>query len=208
MMNFLLVLFLAFMPLSQANFLTAVCRAQSRYCVQKNSKGTWCYSPEAVHYTASTDPVPTSCIGDTHVELQGALQSHLKQNLSIAYYNGVDNNLLGGVDYDIPTASGIVRLCLSNAAGDGILQTLCFDVAGDNSIDGNPWCLVVGGPPVVSDGCYPEKYNTTITYPSTVTSTAPKPLTAQWGLTSAIIAPFVAISVGLLGRSIGVYTQG
>jgi hypothetical protein len=203
--NLFSVLFLTFMPLSQANFLTAVCRGQSRYCVQKNSKGTWCYTPEAVHYT-STTPVPTSCIGDTHVELQGALQSHLKQNLSIAYYNGVDNNQLGGVDYDIPTASGIVRLCLSNAAGDGILQTLCFDVAGDNSMEGNPYCVVVGGPPVVSDGCYPEKFNTTITYPST--SKAPKPLTAQWGLTSAIIAPFMAISIVLLGRSIGAYTQG
>lgn len=203
--NFLSVLFLTFIPLSQANFLTAVCRGQSRYCVQKNSKGTWCYSPEAVHSTATT-PVPTSCIGDTHVELQGALQSHLKQNLSIAYYNGVDNNQLGGVDYDIPTASGIVRLCLSNAAGDGILQTLCFDVSGDNTMEGTPYCLVVGGPPVVSDGCYPENFNITITPPST--STAPKRLTAQWGLTSAIIAPFVAISVVLLGRSIGVYSQG
>ena len=40
-----------------------------------------------------------------HWKLQGALQSpDLKQNLSIAYYNAVDSNQLGGVDYEIPTA--------------------------------------------------------------------------------------------------------
>src|SRR5437016_13098862 len=33
--------------------------------------------------------LPTSCVGDNHIELQGALQSHLKQDLSIAYYNAV-----------------------------------------------------------------------------------------------------------------------
>ena len=195
----LLVLFLTLIQLSQGKFLTAVCRGKSRYCVQKNSKGTWCYSPEALH-SDSAYPVLASCIGETHVELQGALQSHLKQNLSIAYYNGVDNVQLGGVDYDIPTGSGIVRMCLSNSAGDGILQTLCFDVAGDSAMDGDPWCLVTGGPPVVSDGCYPDKFNPPPTYPSM----APKPLIAQWSLASAIIAPFLAISATILGMSIGV----
>ncbi|KIM48654.1 hypothetical protein M413DRAFT_437839 [Hebeloma cylindrosporum] len=197
----LFAFFLTFVQVAQANFLTAVCRANSRYCVQKNSKGTWCYAPEALHSTPAA-PILDSCIGDTHIELQGAFQSHLRQNLSIAYYNAVDNQQLGGVDYDIPTAPGIVRLCLSNSGGDGILQTLCFDVSGDNSMDGNPWCLVTGGPPVVSDGCYPEKFNTTL--PTTYSSTAPNLLITEWSPASTIITPFVAIFVIVLVINIGI----
>ena len=205
--NLLSVFFLTFVQLSQGKFLTAVCRAGTRYCVQQNSKGTWCYAPESGHYTATT--VVTSCTGPDHVELQGALQSHLNQNLSIAYYNGVDNKQLGGVDYAVPTASGIVRLCLSNSAGDGILQTLCFNVVGDNSVDGFPFCLVYGGPPVVTDGCYPEKINTnTPTYhyvPTDDFSTAHYPLNTHYSsLASATVAPFVmAIFFVILCMGIG-----
>ena len=207
--DLLSVFFLTFVQLSQGKFLKAVCRGESRYCVQQNSKGTWCYSPEAIH-----DSLSTSCTGDTHVELQGALHSHLKQNLSIAYYNGVDNKRLGGVDYAVPTASDIVRMCLSNAAGDGILQTLCFNVAGDNSIAGYPSCLVYGGPPVVTDGCYPENLNTNATTANTPTyfytpthysSTALYPLNTHYSsLASAIVAPFVmAIFSVILCMGIG-----
>ena len=148
--NVLSVLFFILMHPSQGKFITPTCRAGTRYCVQQNSKGTWCLVPE------THSGLPTSCVGDNHIELQGALQAHLKQDLSIAYYNAVDNARLGGVNYNIPTVPGVVRMCLSNRGGDGILQTLCFNVAADNSIDGFPYCLVTGGPPVVSDGCYPE----------------------------------------------------
>ena len=86
--NLLSVFFLTFVQLSQGKFLTAVCRAGTRYCVQQNSKGTWCYAPESGHYTATT--VVTSCTGPDHVELQGALQSHLKQNLSITGWIIID----------------------------------------------------------------------------------------------------------------------
>jgi len=205
-----LVFFLTFVQLAEGKFITPVCRAGTRYCVQQNSKGTWCFTPQANRY-ASTTPV-TSCTGsggDHDVELQGALQSHLKQNLSIAYYNGVDNLRLGGVDYTVPSKSGIVRMCLSNSAGDGILQTLCFNVASDNSVDGFPVCVVNDGPPVVSDGCYPEKFNTTATVTNTPTyfSTARYPVTTHYSsLASAIVPPFaMAIFSIILGMNIGMY---
>jgi len=50
--------------------------------------------------------------------------------------DGVDKSRLGGADYPVNTTSGIVRLCMSNrAVGDGLLQTLCFNVGGDNSVE-------------------------------------------------------------------------
>jgi len=46
-----------------------------------------------VHITA------TDCPGE-HLEVQGAVDTHLtEQDLSIAYYNAVDNGRKGGVDY-------------------------------------------------------------------------------------------------------------
>ena len=117
----------------------------------------------------------------------------------------MDNKRFGGVDYAVPTASGIVRLCLSNSAGDGLLQTLCFNVAGDNSVDGFPFCLVYGGPPVVTDGCYPEKITTNTTTPTDGSSTALYPLNTHYSsLASAVVAPFVmAIFSVILCMGIG-----
>lgn len=199
--NLLSVFFLTTVQLAQGKFITVACRAGSNYCVQQNSEGTWCFAPEA-----APTPAATSCTA-YHVELQGALQSHLNQNLSIAYYNGVDNKRLGGVDYAVPTAAGIVRMCLSNSAGDGILQTFCLNVASDNSVDGSPYCLVDGGPPVVSDGCYSENFatNTTTAKSPTYSSTALYPsITTYSNLASAIVTPFViAIFSMILGMSIG-----
>ncbi|KIM48658.1 hypothetical protein M413DRAFT_38411, partial [Hebeloma cylindrosporum] len=149
---------------TQSRFIQATCRSGTRYCVQQNTQGTWCYSTEAVHAVA------TDCPGE-HLELQGALNTHLAQDLSIAYYNGVDNSRLGGVDYPVNTTTGIVRLCLSNRAGDGLLQTLCMNVAGDNSVDGFPFCLVTLGPPVTTDGCYVDLAVTSSTASSSTTTT-------------------------------------
>src|SRR5882762_7405181 len=99
--SLLSVFFLTFGQLAQGKFITAVCRSGTHLCVQQNSKGTWCYAPEV----PTTTVISCTASGGNHVELQGALQSHLKQDLSIAYYNGVDNVRLGGVDYSVPTAS-------------------------------------------------------------------------------------------------------
>jgi hypothetical protein len=96
-------------------------------------------------------------------------------------------------------------MCLSNSGGDQILQTLCFNVAADNSVDGDPWCVVTVGPPVVSDGCYPEKFNTNATTANTPTySSTVHPPTNQINLASAIVAPFVmAVFSVILSMSIG-----
>jgi len=151
---------------SQSRFIQATCRAGTRYCVQQNSQGTWCFLTETVHVVATDCP-------DSHLELQGAVDAHLKQDLSIAYYNGADNTRLGGVDYQMNAAGGIVRLCLSNKAGDGLLQTLCLNVGADNSVDGFPYCLVTLGPPISSDGCYTPDAATSSAISSTIISTSP-----------------------------------
>ena len=118
----------------------------------------------------------------------------------------MDNTRLGGVDYSVPSVAGIIRMCLSNSAGDGILQTLCFNVAADNSVDGFPVCVVNDGPPVVSDGCYAEKINTTATMTNTPTyfSTARYPVATHYSsLASAIVAPFaMAILSTIFGMNI------
>jgi hypothetical protein len=209
-LNLLSVFFLTFDQLARGKFITPVCRVGTGNCVRQNSKETWCYAPDP-YYTPTTAMTSCTASGADYVtfELQGALQSHLKQNLSIAYYNGVDNNRLGGVDYAVPATSGIVRICLSNSGGTGILQTLCFNVAGDNSVDGFPFCLVNGGPPVVIDGCYPEKFNTNTTTTNTprYSSTAPNTLITQSILACVAISPLVvAISAVILDASIGVYS--
>jgi hypothetical protein len=37
-----------------------------------------------------------------------------------------------------------------------LLQTLCIKIADDNSVDEFPYCGITLGPPVTTDGCYPE----------------------------------------------------
>lgn len=159
-----LALIILLVQFTQGRFIQAVCRTGTRYCVQQNTQGTWCYSTMAVQVVA------TNCPGD-HLELQGAVDAHLKQDLSIAYYNGIDNGRLGGVDYAVNATAGIVHLCLSNRAGDGLLQTLCMNVAVDNSLDGSPYCLVTLGPPVTTDGCYVNVVVTSSTTSSSTTTT-------------------------------------
>ena len=170
MLYILGLVWIALIQSTQSRFIQATCRAGTRFCVQQNSQGTWCYSPMLV------GTVTTSCAGE-HLVLQGAVDAHVKQDLSIAYYNGIDNARLGGVDYPVNATAGMLHLCLSNRAGDGLLQTLCMYMDGDNSVDGNPYCLVTVGPPVTTDGCYVNldvagtTTSTTATTSSTTSST-------------------------------------
>ena len=134
---------------SASLFNRAVCRPGTNLCVQRNTPNTsWCYVPSAVDTAVSTD-----CIGD-HLDLADVVKIHAAQDLSIAYYNGADDQRLGGADWPFPNGTGIYRLCVSSRAGQGLLQTLCLNVAGDNTLDGTPYCGVTYGPQVVSDGCY------------------------------------------------------
>jgi len=109
---------------SASRFTQAVCRPTTRLCVQRNTANTsWCYVPNAV------DTVATACIGE-HLDLANVVDVHAAQDLSIAYYNGADDKRLGGADWPFPNGTGIYRLCLSGRAGEGLVQTLCFNVGG------------------------------------------------------------------------------
>ena len=129
--------------------------------VQKNSQGTWCYVPvaDAVRTVACT-----STSGYTSSNFASVLDVHLNQGLSIAYYNGVDNTLLGGANYSLPVGANmpIIRLCVSGLAGDGYYyETICTNAVADNVLANSPYCQVALGQKAVTDGCYePGKVRT------------------------------------------------
>jgi len=126
-----------------------------------------CYVPDG---TVAITP----CSGAGHADLATVFQTHLQQDLSIAYYNAVDNTRLGGVDFDVPSDGTIIRLCLSGQAVGGSYWTLCLDAVGDNVLSGSPvFCKLRQVPASVSDGCYSISAtgNTTMSVPATSTST-------------------------------------
>ncbi|KIM36516.1 hypothetical protein M413DRAFT_288054 [Hebeloma cylindrosporum] len=122
-------------------------------CVQQDSQGRWCYVPDS---RSSSD---VTCKGgySRDASMSAVMAVHLKQGLSIAYYSGVDNALLGGADFPFPPSGGIIRICLSGKAGDGTYQTFCENIHQDNDIyglTGDPFCIIAVGQDLVSDGCY------------------------------------------------------
>ncbi|KAF9535701.1 hypothetical protein CPB83DRAFT_842183 [Crepidotus variabilis] len=133
--------------------------------IQRNSQGTFCYVP------ASATTRDTTCKGSS-ADLASVLQVHLVQGLSIAYYNGVDNVLLGGSNYSLPAPANmpIIRLCVSGRAGDGGFETLCVNAAADNQLSGSPLCQVVLAQQFVSDGCYDPRAFRPASLPSTAAS--------------------------------------
>ena len=147
-----LILLLAFQITSvHGRFTKTSC--YGRNCVQQDSKGRWCYAPDP---RSSSD---VSCKGGSgrDASMSAAMAVHLKQGLSIAYYSGVDNSLLGGADFPFPSSGGIVRICVSGKAGDGSYQTFCENIHQDNDIygvSGDPFCIIAVGQDFVSDGCY------------------------------------------------------
>jgi len=122
-------------------------------CIRQNSQGRWCYAPSP----QSTSNVACSREFSCDRSMSAVMAFHLKQGLSIAYYSGVDNVLLGGADFPFPASGGFIMLCASGKAGDGNFQTLCQRVHQDNDIygvPGDPWCLVSLDQDFVLDGCY------------------------------------------------------
>src|SRR6266568_4932661 len=119
--------------------------------IQKNSQGTFCYVPEA---NAVRE---TACKGSGAADFATVLDVHLNQGLSIAYYNGVDNAILGGSNYSLPAGPNIpiIRLCVSGKAGDGhYRETVCVNAVEDNRLSNSPYCQVAVAQKLVSDGCY------------------------------------------------------
>ena len=136
-----------------ARFTKTTCwPGQNTACIQQNSAGAWCYIPDVL-----PELVATSCTGTTSYtdpDFVTVLEVHLAQGLSVAYYNGIDNVLLGGADYSIPSNPGVIRLCVSGQSGDRNYQTLCQNALADNTFGGSAYCQVVRGQKNVTDGCY------------------------------------------------------
>ena len=149
------MLFITFwMVVVRARFNLETCSGKD--CIMQNGEGTWCYFP------ALGETRATVCDGGD-VDFTRVLGVHSRQGLSIAYYNGVDNTLLGGADWPLPANPGVVRLCVSGATGAGTYQTLCVNAVADNNLSNSPYCRVAVGQDNVTDGCY--------TYHSTTTAT-------------------------------------
>jgi len=157
LMNFLTVLVVSFLlhavefKLVHGRFTKTSCYRSN--CVQQDSQGRWCYSPDP---RSSTDLTCNGGYG-RDASMSEVMAVHLKQGLSIAYYSGVDNALLGGADFPFPASGGIIRICLSGKAGDGTYQTFCENIHEDNDIygvGGDPFCIVAVGQDNVTDGCY------------------------------------------------------
>lgn len=150
-----------------ARFTKTTCwSGQNTYCIQQNAAGAWCLIPDA-----SRSLVTTSCTGTTSytdIDFVTVLEVHLAQGLSVAYYNGIGNSLLGGADYPIPSNPGVIRLCASGQAGDGSDQTICVNALADNTFGGGPYCQVIRGQKNVTDGCYSS--NVVVHSPSSIIS--------------------------------------
>ncbi|KAF9535699.1 hypothetical protein CPB83DRAFT_27589 [Crepidotus variabilis] len=119
----------------------------SNLAIQRDTRGSWCFLPVAGETSA------VDCKGD-HADLQETLNAHMKQDLSIAYYNAIDNSRRGDASWSIPTGNEVIHLCASGKSGDGAIQTICSTVTVDDQFAGTPYCEVAVGPSVVSDGCY------------------------------------------------------
>ncbi|KDR77616.1 hypothetical protein GALMADRAFT_95341 [Galerina marginata CBS 339.88] len=154
-------------------------------CVQQDSKGRWCYAPDP-HASQALN-----CSGGyaRDTAMTAVMNVHLKQGLSIAYYSGVDNVRLGGVDFPFPSSGGIVHLCLSGKGGDESFQSLCEPIHKENDIyglTGDPYCVLAVSQDFVSDGCYVPASGVVLTDdPSTSTLTSHIQSTSSAGSSSS-----------------------
>ena len=165
--NLLLPLLAYYMATVHARFTKTTCwNSQKTACIQQNAAGAWCYIPNVADGQVGTSCTGTS--GFTGADFATVLDVHLAQGLSVAYYNGIDNSLLGGADYLIPSDPGVIRLCASGQAGDGSDQTICVNAMDDNTFGGSPYCNVMRSQKNVTDGCYTP--NVVVPSPSSITS--------------------------------------
>lgn len=130
-----------------ARFTQTTCwTGENTECNEQNTRGSWCYVP------TSGLTIATTCTG-TSADFASVLEVHLAQGLSVAYYSGIDNALLGGGDYPIPSNPGVIRLCMSGRSGDGNPYTLCVNALADNAFGNHPYCQVIRGQENVTDVC-------------------------------------------------------
>jgi len=113
--------------------------------IERNSRGTWCFYP-------TTHRTDLACRGPRSY-LNAVLHSHLRQKVSVGYYNPAGERI-GGAGYTIQTpATVIIHLCVSGDTGSP--QTRCETVTRDNQIGSGPGCTVARVQNGVKDGCYP-----------------------------------------------------
>jgi hypothetical protein len=113
--------------------------------LEQNQHGSWCYYP-------TTRRRELAC-RTARAHLNAALQSHLRQNASVGYYNPAGERL-GGPEFAIPAPPvGRIHLCVSGNSGS-LPQTRCETVTRDNEIGSNLACTVARLQRNVSDGCY------------------------------------------------------
>ncbi|KDR68102.1 hypothetical protein GALMADRAFT_105181 [Galerina marginata CBS 339.88] len=164
---------LLFLGSSNGRITAPVCALNN--CIPQDSKGRWCYLPDP-----STSGGTVDCPGTPNKtpDMTAVIAVHIKQGLSLAYYNAVDNARLGGANYTIPPGSGKVVFCASGVSGGGAFQTQCLTTGQDNDL----WpylgseCIVAVAQDFVSDGCYTPKSGVVLT---------DDPSTSTLGLTSS-----------------------
>jgi hypothetical protein len=161
-----------------ARFTKTTCwTGQNTPCIQQSAGGAWCYIPNVIPGLGAT-----SCTG-VGADFATVLEVHLAQGLSVAYYNGIGNSLLGGADYSIPSNPGVIRLCLSGQAGDGSYQTVCINALADNTFGAILQCVVIRGQNNVTDGCYSP--NVVVHTPSSIISSPGSVSTSSPGSTNS-----------------------
>ena len=173
-----LVLFFGF---ANAGFTAPTC-GNGLNCIQKNSQGRWCYIPDP-----STSGGTVDCPGTANKtpDMTAFIAVHIKQGLSIAYYNAVDNTRLGDANYTIPAGLGKVVLCASGVSAENF-QTQCLTTQQDNDL----WpylgseCIVAMAQDFVSDGCYVPKSGDVLT-DDLSTSTLALPVSSRSGTPSS-----------------------
>ena len=150
-------------------------------CIQQNAAGAWCFIPNV-----AGGIVATSCTGAdsyTDADFATVLEVHLAQGLSVAYYNGIGNSLLGGADYPIPSNPGVIRLCASGQSGDGNYLTACMNALADNTFGASSYCDVIRRQKNVTDGCYSP--DVVVHSPSSIISSPGSVSTPSAGSTSS-----------------------
>jgi len=143
------------------------------------------------------------------------MAAHLQGHLSIAYYNGTDNTLLGGAEWPVPENPGNTALCLSDLGEDGYYYTICMRAISDNTLphthhasyQGSSWCAVQYGQPNLQDGCYtpPSKPNALNTKGTTFEELVEAERLANWSMENshvdAVMIALVALSLFVLSIS-------
>ncbi|KAF9535700.1 hypothetical protein CPB83DRAFT_842182 [Crepidotus variabilis] len=173
---------LAIFPQTFARFTLDTC--WSTDCVLQTSTGQFCYYPGQKITT-------TRCI-NSQEDLAMVMEAHFRQDLSIAYYNGVDNTRLGGVNFTVPDDKSIIRLCVSGrTAGGGYYSTLCVNGYDNNVLQSSPYCEIAGAPKV-SDGCYEiANSTTTIANPSATHTPLSSNSSARKWISHNLLLPFL-----------------